>query len=277
MWVADRVDEALEEYREAHGIAGPWETRERVVVAITGAPGRRRRDPARRAHGRCARAASCSACTSVRPTGLRGPSTERARRAARGCSTELGGEYHEVAGADVAAALVRFARAENATQLVLGASRQSRWTQLAPRLGDQRRAPRVGRHRRARDLVRRSATTAPRRGRASPAAAPAARRCRRVGGSLGWVLAVARARRCSRSCSANVRDGARRCRATCCSSCCSSWSSPRVGGFVPAFVAAVAGFLLANWYFTPPLLHVHDRRGREPARARRLPRWSAAW
>src|SRR5438876_4728556 len=39
MWVADRVDEALEVYREAHGIARPWETRERVVVAITGAPG----------------------------------------------------------------------------------------------------------------------------------------------------------------------------------------------------------------------------------------------
>src|SRR5437763_3813965 len=39
MWVADRVDEALEAYREAHGIARPWETRERVLVAITGAPG----------------------------------------------------------------------------------------------------------------------------------------------------------------------------------------------------------------------------------------------
>ncbi len=39
MWVADRVDEALAVYRETHGIARPWETRERVVVAITGAPG----------------------------------------------------------------------------------------------------------------------------------------------------------------------------------------------------------------------------------------------
>ncbi len=56
MWVADRVDEALEEYREAHGIARPWETRERVVVAITGAPGgddviRRAARMAARAHG----------------------------------------------------------------------------------------------------------------------------------------------------------------------------------------------------------------------------------
>ena len=39
LWVADQVDVALEDYRERHGITEPWETRERVVVAITGAPG----------------------------------------------------------------------------------------------------------------------------------------------------------------------------------------------------------------------------------------------
>jgi len=39
LWVADRVDESLQDYRERHGIAEQWETKERVVVAITGAPG----------------------------------------------------------------------------------------------------------------------------------------------------------------------------------------------------------------------------------------------
>ena len=39
LWVADRVDESLEEYRARHGIVEPWETRERVLVALTGAPG----------------------------------------------------------------------------------------------------------------------------------------------------------------------------------------------------------------------------------------------
>ena len=39
LWVADRVDDALEDYRERHGITEPWELRERVIVAITGAPG----------------------------------------------------------------------------------------------------------------------------------------------------------------------------------------------------------------------------------------------
>ena len=39
LWVADQVDESLQEYLEDHGIEGAWETRERVVVALTGAPG----------------------------------------------------------------------------------------------------------------------------------------------------------------------------------------------------------------------------------------------
>ena len=44
----------------------------------------------------------------------------------------LGGTYHQVVGDDVADALLTFARAENATQLVLGASRRSRLAALLP-------------------------------------------------------------------------------------------------------------------------------------------------
>ena len=51
LWVADRVDDSLNEYRERHGITEPWETRERVVVALTGAPGRGAPHPPRRADG----------------------------------------------------------------------------------------------------------------------------------------------------------------------------------------------------------------------------------
>jgi len=35
-WLADRVDETLAEYRARHGIDEPWETRERILVALTG-------------------------------------------------------------------------------------------------------------------------------------------------------------------------------------------------------------------------------------------------
>ena len=36
LWLADRVDEELLEYMARHEIRGPWETRERVVVALSG-------------------------------------------------------------------------------------------------------------------------------------------------------------------------------------------------------------------------------------------------
>ena len=86
MWVADRVDEALEEYREAHGIAGTWETRERVVVAITGAPGGD--DVIRRAARMAMRTRGELLGVHVRPAdGLAGPSTERLARAPAVCST----------------------------------------------------------------------------------------------------------------------------------------------------------------------------------------------
>ena len=34
LWVADRVEENLQQYLEDHGIEGSWETRERVIVAL---------------------------------------------------------------------------------------------------------------------------------------------------------------------------------------------------------------------------------------------------
>src|SRR5947209_8375237 len=38
LWVADKVDVGLQQYMETHGITAAWETRERVVVAVTGSP-----------------------------------------------------------------------------------------------------------------------------------------------------------------------------------------------------------------------------------------------
>src|SRR5262249_54025122 len=43
---------------------------------------------------------------------------------------DMGGSYHEVVGADPSMALVAFAQAERATQLVMGASRRSRWSHI---------------------------------------------------------------------------------------------------------------------------------------------------
>ena len=102
-----------------HGIPEPWETRERVVVAVTGAAGN---DKLIRRAARIAQQARGQLLgVHVNSEDGRRPSTAMVEPY-RKLLTDLGGQYHEVAGSDVAVALVDFARAENATQLVLGAS-----------------------------------------------------------------------------------------------------------------------------------------------------------
>jgi two-component system sensor histidine kinase KdpD len=126
LWVADRVEDSLQHLMASNRTAPRWETRERVVVTLTGAPGS---DHLIR---RAARMAGRSGGDLVgvhvpvdRPAGG-AASLDRHRRLLE----ELGGTYHEVAGADVAEALVAFAAGQRATQLVLGTSRRSRWTEM---------------------------------------------------------------------------------------------------------------------------------------------------
>jgi len=128
LWVADRVEDSLQSYMAAHGIAGTWETRERVVVALTGAPGGEQL--IRRAARMAARAKGDLLGVHVRSEdGLAKPPSELLEKHTA-LLIELGGTYHRVAGNDIPSALVDFAKAERATQLVLGTSRRSRWTEL---------------------------------------------------------------------------------------------------------------------------------------------------
>jgi two-component system sensor histidine kinase KdpD len=125
LWVADRVDDELLDYRDEHGIRRPWETRERIVVAITGAPS------GEYLIRRAARMAERSRAELIgvhvrRGDGLGSDSSAERIGALRQLLSDLGGRYHEVVGEDAAEQLVAFARSENATQLVLGASHRSR-------------------------------------------------------------------------------------------------------------------------------------------------------
>src|SRR5262249_18622092 len=124
LWLADKVDEGLQRYRAAHHITGTWEARERVVVALIGGPEgetliRRAARIAARSHG-----GELLVVHVTRSDGLTGanPATLAAQRQ---LVESLGGSYHQVVGDDIPETLLTFARAENATQLVLGASRRS--------------------------------------------------------------------------------------------------------------------------------------------------------
>ena len=128
LWVADRVEDSLQQYMEDHGITAAWETRERVVVAMTGAPGGEAL--IRRASRMAARSKGDLLGVHVRSgDGLAGaPPGELERH--RELLKELGGVYREVAAPDPVSGLVAFARSEHATQLILGSSHRSRLSEL---------------------------------------------------------------------------------------------------------------------------------------------------
>jgi two-component system sensor histidine kinase KdpD len=125
VWLADEVDNSLQRYRAEHGIQEKWEARERVVVALTGGP---EGETLLRRGARVAARSGSGELLAVHVAsqdGLR--ETDPAALAAQRTLVEqLGGTYHQVVGTDIPEALVAFARASNATQLVIGVSRRSR-------------------------------------------------------------------------------------------------------------------------------------------------------
>jgi two-component system sensor histidine kinase KdpD len=123
LWLADKVDEGLQRYRAEHDITSTWEARERVVVALTGGP---EGDTLIRRAARIAARSAGGDLLAVHVTksdGLTGANPANLARQ-RQLVESLGGTYHQVVGDNISDALLTFARAENATQLVLGASRR---------------------------------------------------------------------------------------------------------------------------------------------------------
>jgi two-component system sensor histidine kinase KdpD len=246
LWVADQVDDALDDYRARHGITDAWETRERIVVAVTGAPStenliRRAARIAQRSHGELVG-------VHVRgDDGLADAGRDTVDRF-RALLAELGGRFVEVAGSDVAATLVGAARMENATQLVLGATSRNRWHELT-------RGSVINRVIRLSgpiDVHVISATDDPAIGRQAQsrmgrvaAALPPRRR------ALGWATALIGLPLLTVAL-IGLRDDLGL-PAVLLLYLSFAVGVAAVGGGAPALVAALAGFLCANWYFTPPL------------------------
>src|SRR6478736_2922865 len=240
LWLADRVDEALERYRADQGISEQWPTRERVVVALTGGAGsetllRRGARIATRAAGGdliACHVRSSEGLTSTDPAVL-----VRLRQLAR----DLGAEFQDVSGQDVAEAILDHARGVNATQIVVGVSRRGRWQQiLRPSIAsevadgsgdiDVHLVPHEGSKVASR---RRNATGLPAR--------------RVVGGMLFAVVAlvgltaVLVATREGHTLSLDLLLYL-----------ALTVACALVGGIWPALFCAVVGSLVVNWFFTEP-------------------------
>jgi two-component system, OmpR family, sensor histidine kinase KdpD len=128
LWLADQVDAALAKYRADKKITAVWEARERVVVAVTGGP--ESETLVRRASRIASRSgAQLMVVHVVRGDGLSGVSPREMGKV-RELAASLGATVHLVVGDDVSTALLDFARETNATQLVLGSSRRSRWARV---------------------------------------------------------------------------------------------------------------------------------------------------
>ncbi|GIE97726.1 DUF4118 domain-containing protein [Paractinoplanes rishiriensis] len=240
LWLAGQVDDQLDRYRADHDIEDTWETRERVVVALTG--GREGDTLIRRAARIAARTkgADLLAVHVARNDGLAGADPAALARQ-RVLVESLGGTYHQVAGAEVATALLDFARGVNATQIVLGASSRGRFAQLfAAGVGVTvtARSGSIDVH-----LVSHERAGRGRRDRRLPPALSRGRRAAGFGAALAGLPALTAVLLAVPSL-ALANDILIFLVAVI--------AVALIGGLWPALLAAIGGSLLLNWYFTPP-------------------------
>ncbi len=242
LWLADRVDDALGDYRKAHQIAAPWPAKERIVVAVTGGP---ESETLLRRGARLAQRAAGSELLAVHVIandGLANPDESRIARAQQ-LVASLGGTFHSVVGEDVSAAVVDFATGANATMVIVGVSRHGRVRRLFTGTTGDRIASLAG----SIDVHLVTHGEVARTARSRWYLSPLSRRRQAVGLVLSVLLPVLL------------------------TVALHGLSDPDqlpldvslflaitvlvalVGGLVPALVAAVGGFFLMNWFFTPPV------------------------
>ena len=243
LWLADSVDEGLQRYREQHGIAATWETRERVVVALTGGP---EGDTLIRRAARIAARATGGELFGVhiaRSDGLAGSSIA-ALDQQRLLLESLGGSYHSVIGDDVSTAVLDFARANNATQIVIGASRRhpivAALTGPGTGMTITRRSGSIDVHVVSHDYIG--------KGRVLPRLTGGLTTRRRIAGLLlGALMLAILVLLCGRW-RADLSLGS-----DILLFLLAVVIVSLVGGFWPALAAAVAASLLLNYYFVPPI------------------------
>ncbi|EGX55287.1 turgor pressure sensor [Streptomyces zinciresistens K42] len=244
LWVADRVDEYLKQYRSEHRVSKIWGSRERIVVGLTGGP------EGRTLIRRAARLAEKGAGGEVlavyiaRGDGLTSASPKELA-VQRTLAEDLGGTFHHVIGDDVPAALLDFARGVNATQIVLGSSRRKSWQYvLGPGVGAtvaRESGPDLDVH-----IVTHEEAA---KGRGLPVARGA--RLSRSRLVAGWLVGVAGPGLLALL--LTHVEGDLGLANDMLLFLTLTVAAALLGGVYPAVVSAAVGSLLLNWFFTPPV------------------------
>jgi two-component system sensor histidine kinase KdpD len=126
-FVADETEEELLEYLRSHGAAGElWETTERIMVAVTGAPGNA--SVIRRA----ARIASRIKADLIAVHVISGDAeaTQASTAELEELVKAVGGRWQTLEGDDVAKTIFAAAIDQQITQIVVGTSRLTRWQSM---------------------------------------------------------------------------------------------------------------------------------------------------
>lgn len=120
IWLAERVDAGLADYRVARNIKESWPAREKLVVGISGRP----RDQA--LLRRAARMLAAAAGGELHAVHIRTAAAGNDARTGKDLDLlrrlvqDAGGVFHSIGGQDAAAGILDFARSINASQVVLG-------------------------------------------------------------------------------------------------------------------------------------------------------------
>jgi len=123
---ADRVDDQMIDYLQQNAIEGTWRTGERLIVCISADPSA---EDVLRAAGRMAQSlnAPWTALFVERPDRPMPASSLRYLDENFRLAERLGAEARRLVGADFVDTILKFARKEHATQIVIGAGRQRRY------------------------------------------------------------------------------------------------------------------------------------------------------
>ena len=252
LWLADRVDDALGDYRRAHQISHPWPTKERIVVAVTGGP---ESEALLRRGARLAQRAAGSdllAVHVVTDDGLARGAGRRTLASMQALTASLGGTFHSIVGDDVSAAVVDFAVATNATMVVVGVSTHGRFARIFSGTTGDRVAAAAGSidvhlvpHEGVAPVLRKR--------RASILA------WRRV--VVGWILAVALPIGVSWSLQRGTAEPSSQLSLAGQLLLAGTVLVALIGGLWPAILTAGLSFLSLNWWFSPP---VHRLTIRDP-------------